>query len=128
MKKLLIVFFTFSFVFAQNIEVKLFSKLFTTLFNKKTVYIYSENKKYSDINSIFLKNVEDCNKADVVLGVSKYCKNKPHFLLDYYNYKDDPNALGAFYWRKGRPQLRLRKKIIDKLHLHISPDFKEFLE
>ncbi|GAB6073368.1 hypothetical protein [Nautilia lithotrophica] len=116
------------FISAQNIEIKLFSKLFTSLFNKKVIYIYTENPKYKKLNSIFLKNVNNCKKADIILGISKKCMNKPHFLLDYYNYIQDKNAIGAFYWRKGRPQLRLRKKIIQKYDLNILPEFKEFLE
>jgi hypothetical protein len=113
---------------AQNIEIKLFSKLFTTLFGKKTVSVYTENKRYQHIKSKFLKIVQDCDKSDIVLGVSKKCKDKPHFLLNYYSYKNDKNAIGAFYWRKGRPQLRLRKKSIKKYRLHMSDDFSEFLE
>ncbi|AZV46430.1 hypothetical protein C3L23_03850 [Nautilia sp. PV-1] len=129
MKKIILLFFIFSgMLFSQDIEVKLFSKLFTTLFNKKTVFVYTENKKYQNLQSIFLVNVKDCKKADIVLGISKKCKTKPHFLLDYYNYKKDKNAIGAFYWRKGRPQLRLRKKMILKYHLYISPEFEDYLE
>jgi len=63
-----------------------------------------------------------------VLGVSKKCKDKPHFLLDYYNYKNDKNAIGALYWRKGRPQLRLREDNIKKYNLIIAPSFSEYLE
>lgn len=115
-------------LFSQEIEVKLFARLFTSLFHKKTVYVYTENKKYQNLQSVFLINVKNCKKADIVLGVSKECKNKPHFLLDYYNYIKDKNALGAFYWRKGRPQLRLRKKIILKYHLYTAPEFEDYLE
>jgi len=115
-------------LYAQDTEVKLFTKLFTSLFNKKIVYVYTENPKYKKLHSIFLKNVDDCNKADIVLGISKACKNKPHFLLDYYEYKRHKNAIGAFYWRKGRPQLRLRKNMILKYKLTITPEFEEFLE
>jgi hypothetical protein len=110
------------------VEIKLFEKLFTGLFNKKTVYIYTKNKKYINIKSGYLINVDKCQKADLVLGISQTCKNKPVFLLDYYSYKENKNALGAFYWRKGRPQLRLRKKIIKKYHLQLLSEFREFAE
>ena len=128
MKKIIYLMIIAAVVSAQNIEVKLFSKLFTSLFDKKPVYVYTEVPKYQHLHNIFLKNTNVCSKADIVLGTSKHCNNKPKFLLDYYNYVEDKNALGAFYWRKGRPQLRLRKNIIEKYHLHIAPDFKEFLE
>ncbi|WP_456479792.1 hypothetical protein [Nautilia sp.] len=128
MKKFLWLLVFTSFLFSQNIELKLFSKLFTDLFNKKIVYIYTENSKFKNFHSIFLKKVNSCKDADIVLGLSKKCTGKPVFLLDYYDYINNKNALGAFYWRKGRPQLRLRKKVILKYHLHIAPEFKEFLE
>jgi len=116
-------------VFALNdTEIKLFEKLFTTLFQKDVVIVYSEQSRYKNLNTLHLKSVKNCYRADIVLGVSKYCKYKPHFLLNYYNYMDNSDAIGAFYWRKGRPQLRLRKKQILRWHLHISPEFKEFLE
>ena len=128
MKKVFLLVIFSIVVFAQNFEVKLFSELFTTLFNKKPVYIYTENKKYKTLHSLNLFVTNNCKKADIVLGVSEKCKDKPHFLLDYYNYKNDKNAIGALYWRKGRPQLRLREDNIKKYNLIIAPSFSEYLE
>jgi hypothetical protein len=114
-------------LFASNPEEKLFEKLFVTLFNKKPVYVLT-SKPYLIEGSKVLIPVHSCKKADIILGYfDTHCK-KPLFVLDYYVYKKDKNALGAFYWRKGRPQLRLREKIIKRYHLHISKDFEEYLE
>ena len=128
MRKLFLIIFIFTAVFAQNYEIKLFSQLFTVLFNKQPVYIYTENTKYKNIDSNFLKYTDICEKADLVLDKSHYCKNKPTFLLDYYDYVNDKNAIGAFYWRKGRPQLRLRRQNLLKYNLNISPEFKDYME
>lgn len=115
-------------VFALSSEEKfLLAHLFTELFHKPVVKIYSkEVKSFTPKNIILVKN---CNNADLILGKSndKNC-SKPVFVLDYYDYKNNKNAIGAFYWRKGRPQVRLRKKLILKYNLHITDDMKDFVE
>jgi hypothetical protein len=130
LKKFAIFLTAMVFLFAEDsMELQLFEKLFSKLFNKKTVFVYTK-PKYSKIfeDSKVIKLTKSCKKADLQFGV--YDKNctKPAFVLDYYIYKKHPDILGAFYWRKGRPQLRLRKKVIKKYNLHISKDFEDFLE
>lgn len=101
--------------------------LFKELFHKSIVKIYSKDVKNFISKDIVL--VKNCHNADLILGKT-YEKNcsKPVFVLDYYDYKNNKNVIGAFYWRKGRPQIRLRKKLILKFHLHITNDMKDFIE
>jgi hypothetical protein len=116
-------------LFAENEEKYLFEKLFQILFNKKIIKIYTNKKDVQIIkNSSVLKIVKSCENADLILNIPDMNCSKPLFVLDYYVYKNHPEAIGAFYWRKGRPQLRLRKKQIIKYHLYITKDFKDFLE
>jgi len=127
MKKVIILIISSVMLFASA-KIELFEKLFTTLFHKPVVYVLTNNDDIKYSTSKVLKIVNDCNEADIVIGdIDQNCK-KPRFLLDYYQFKKDKNAIGAFYWRKGRPQLRLRKDMIDKYHLYISKDFEDFLE
>ena len=121
MKKLIILFFI---IFVNANEIELFENLFPQLFQKKEIKIYTY--KYVKFNSSVLKKVNNCQSADIVLGEIK-C-DKPKFLLNYYNFKKDKKAIGAFYWRKGRPQLRLRKENILYYNLHLSKAFSEYLE
>jgi hypothetical protein len=115
-------------VLFASAKIELFEKLFTSLFNKPVVYVLTNNEDLKYSTSRVIKIVNQCDTADLIVGnIDKNC-SKPRFLLDYYQFKKDPNAIGAFYWRKGRPQLRLRKKIIKKYHLHVSKDFEDFLE
>jgi len=127
-KILIIISISITFLFSSQIEAKLYDKLFTTLFVKKIVKVYTENpeiKKLKFKNIIF---VDDCNKADVVIGkINKNC-SKPIFVLSFKDYRNMKNAVGAFYWRKGRPQLRLRFPVIKKYHLFLSNDFKDFID
>ena len=121
MKKLILL---LAIVIVNANEIELFENLFTQLFHKKEINIYT--KKYSYFNSRILKKVDSCKKADLVLG--ELDCNKPRFVLNYHNFKKDKMAIGAFYWRKGRPQLRLRKDNILKYHLYLSKEFSEYLE
>ena len=121
--------FFFIKLFGLSLEEKyLISNLFFELFNKPIIKVYSPKIRIDNINHI--KEVKCCKNADIVLGFDKNC-SKPQFVLNYYiykNYKKNENIIGAFYWRKGRPQIRLRKKILLKYHLRITNDMKDFLE
>ncbi len=119
----------FAGVVFASLESTLFQRLFTELFDKKPVYVYT-SAKYEKIlePSVNIIIVKSCKKADIQFGIVDRNCSKPVFVLDYYVYKKNPNILGAFYWRKGRPQLRLRRKIIEKYHLHICKDFEDYVE
>ncbi|QCI27911.1 hypothetical protein [Caminibacter pacificus] len=128
MKKVIILLFFSVVLLFASAKIELFEKLFSTLFQKPVVYVLTNNPDIKNANSRVLIVVKSCKKADVIIGdVDKNC-TKPRFLLDYYKFKNNKNAIGAFYWRKGRPQLRLRKKELEKYHLYISKEFEDFLE
>jgi len=123
LKKLVLILFSFISLFAFNSEMELFENLFGAMFKKQTIKVYT--KKYKNLGGR-LQVVHSCKKADIVLGDLE-CKNKPRFVLDYDEFKSYVDAIGGFYWRKGRPQLRLRKDKLEKYHLYISKEFEEYL-
>jgi len=127
LKKLVLFILSTVLLFASA-KLELFEKLFTTLFHKPVIYVLTNNDDIKYSSSNVLKVVKSCDKADIIIGNIDTNCTKPRFLLDYYQFKKDPEAIGAFYWRKGRPQLRLRKNVIEKYHLYISKDFEDFLE
>jgi len=121
LKKVFLVFFITTFVFATE-QSELFNNIFPELLHKNRIRVLTKLK----LDPKYFIIVNSCKKAELVIGDFK-C-NKPTFVLDYYEFKDNKNAIGAFYWRKGRPQLRFRKSNIDKYHLYISKDFEDYLE
>jgi len=123
LKKLVLIMVSYISLFAFNSEVELFENLFGVMFKKQIIKVYT--KKYKKLGGR-LKVVSSCKEADVVLGDVE-CENKPHFMLDYENFKHNKNAIGGFYWRKGRPQLRLRKENLMKYKLFVSKEFREYL-
>jgi hypothetical protein len=127
-KIIFIISISITFLFSSEIEAKLYDKLFTTLFSKNIVKIYTENPEIKKLKYKNIVFVDDCKKADIVIGKIKQKCNKPVFVLSFKDYKHQKNAIGAFYWRKGRPQLRLRWIVIKKYHLYLSNDFKDFVD
>jgi hypothetical protein len=55
------------------------------------------------------------------------CQDKPIFATNYRVYKKNQNAFGAFYWRKGRPQLKLNKERMQTLNLSLPNDLQKYI-
>jgi len=121
--KLLIIFIS-TILWAGNYEVKLYETIFTKLFHKKNINVYFQNHK--KINSKILKS-SSCKDADIVIitHLPNKCKNKPFFVTSYIDYINS-NAVGAFYWRKSRPQLRLNKKVIKTYNLYLDKSLQKY--
>jgi len=122
--RIIIYFLFFSFLYSNEYEIELYKEVFNSLFSKKV-------KVYSD-REIALNLVKDCLRADILLiydikNIPKKCTNKPLFVT---NYKDFLNtkAIGAFYWRKGRPQLKFKIKTILKYNLNLPDALKEYAQ
>ena len=130
MKAIYIIIVFTSYLFANSYEIKLYETIFTKLFNKPVIYLFVDKNKKEFKNSKVLKIVNNCKKADLVLLYdinNLKCKNKPLFVTSYIDFISS-NAIGAFYWRKGRPQLILNKKIIESYNLHLDKSLLKYLE
>ncbi len=133
MKKILIFFILCSSLFASydNYELKLYEKILPIIFTDNLV-VYADSHSMSIIkNSTILKTTLDCEKADLLIGENfnglyKRCQNKPIFSTSYRSYKNTKNAIGAFYWRKGRPQIKFKLDTMDKFNLQLPQTLREF--
>ena len=85
---------------------------------------------------IYKKNfiiVQDCKMADLII-LGKYndqnysSKNKPIIVLDYNLLKRYPDAVGAFYWQKGRPNVVMIAPRIKKMGIKLPVEFKGYVE
>lgn len=112
---------------------KLYDSLFHQLFAKPTIYVYTDT-----INeSLFLEEkhffvVSKCEDADIVFSSSdtrlQSCSNKPIFGTNYDDFKHRKNVIGVFYYRKGRPQLRLDQHYLNHFKLNINTSLTKYLE
>jgi len=133
MKYLIIFFISLSILFANdNYELKLYEKIIPSIFKHK-VYVYVDKKSEELLkNSDKFLIVDNCNNADILIGkyfdnLEDSCKNKPYFSTSYKSYKNNKNSFGAFYWRKGRPQIKFREEIIKKQNLTLPDSFSKYI-
>jgi len=129
LKHFLILFFCFSSLLSKNYELQLYETIFTNLFHKKTIKLYTDNPSLFYKNKVFVLQ-QNCLKADLLIisnfnKLPKKCLNKPIFTTSYKKYLDY-QVIGAFYWRKGRPQLKFNIKNLKKYKLFLNQTLKGY--
>ncbi|WP_457600641.1 hypothetical protein [Hydrogenivirga sp.] len=125
----------------QELEVRIIEKLFQDLLGKDEVKVFVVgDKRERYVNNIRkfsheLKVSPSCDDADIVLiagsyreGVSARCKNKPFFSTRREHAFSIRNCLGAFYWKKGRPNILLIKERLEERGIKLPPEYKKFIE
>ena len=131
MKRIIIIFVFFTTILNANnrYELKLYEKVLPFVFHKTPLIVFADK----DANEILkyskkFKIVTKCKKAVVILIGSDFldipdeCKDKPIFSTSYRSFKNSENSFGAFYWRKGRPQIKFKNKVLEKYNLTL-PNF-----
>jgi len=134
-KKIIVtIFFLFSFLNANdNITLKLYEKVLTSIFHSQTIKVFvDEQSKEILKNSDVFEIVDSCDKSVVVLvgsfsTLANSCENKPIFSTSYRAFKHTPNSFGAYYWRKGRPQLKFKREALDKYHLSLPFTLERYI-
>ena len=137
MKKILIICTFISVILSasNNYELSLYEKVLPTIFIKTPIRVFVDKEmeellKHSDK----FKIVHTCNKSIVILignnfsNLPEVCKDKPFFTTSYKSFKNDENSFGAFYWRKGRPQIRFKKHVVDRYNLKLPYSLKKYIK
>jgi len=125
--------FTITSVFSSaNYELNLYEKVIPAIFKQNNLKIYvdedaKEILKYSKIFTI----VENCDNALLLIGdsfpnMTKGCLKKPVFSSSYESFMINKNSFGAFYWRKSRPQIKFKSKVIHRYNLTLPKSLKRF--
>ena len=137
MKKLLIIIlllFNISLFADNDYELKFYEKVLPLIFNAKHLIVYSDSKTKDILkhSKVFLLT-DDCNKANLLIGkkfdnIPNSCDGIPIFSTCYSGYKNMQNSFGAFYWRKGRPQLKFKKDKFQELNLHIPHSLEKYVK
>jgi len=116
-------------------EQKLYESILPKIFHKNNVQIFINNNEAKKIlqTSNILTIVQKCTDADILIGNSfkkeeSSCQKKPSFALDYRAYKRSKNAIGAFYWRKGRPQITFNKDAFEYHKLTIPKSLQKYVQ
>ena len=133
MKKTIIIFiFIIHNLFANDsYESKLYEKILPMILKQNNINIFADKEtKFFLKNSSIFNIVYSCDDADLLVGKSildfpQDCKHKPIFATSY-RFFNNKNSFGAFYWRKGRPQIKFKLSVIEKFNLYLPQNFKKY--
>ena len=124
MKRLLLLLTTFTVLQAQESDIKLHAKMMdklaTDIINKEQISIYDPTYGRSYVTYLNRSNtVNTCSDSDIAIVSSpaqiQGCKNQIILVTKYTLLNTIPDAVGAFYWQKGRPNLVfIRSRLIEK--------------
>lgn len=99
------------------IRAQIIEKIISNISINEVITVWSDNKELiaEFRKSSNLITTDDCDKANIVVVEDakniedEDCKNKPIFVLNYNLLKDLPESFGAFFWKKGRPNIVIIK-------------------
>jgi hypothetical protein len=103
-----------------KIHAKMMDKLAVDILQKEKIKIYDPLNSRNYANYLTHSTIVDgCEDADIaVVSIPKQtngCKNKIILVTKYDLLNEIPDAIGAFYWQKGRPNLVfIRSRLIEK--------------
>lgn len=120
---------------ADNYELKLYEKVLPLFFEKEPIRVYADK----DTSKVLQKSskfqiIEQCdNSVHLLIGrsfpdLSDTCRKKPLFSTSYRVYRSQKNSFGAFYWRKGRPQLKFKKHVLEYFKIKIPKNLARYVE
>ncbi|MEA2100001.1 MAG: hypothetical protein U9P72_07715 [Campylobacterota bacterium] len=136
MKKLIILILLAANIIAStsDVELKIYKNILSSIFpNKKAIKVWSDNSKkkklFDKIDKVEI--VSNQNSADILI----LYKQKPQtsdkivFIGTYRLLKKyHKEAIGGFYWQKGRPNLLFLRKNLNSHNIHLSKDLEKFIE
>lgn len=136
MIKYLLFSFLLTFVLSanENYELKLYEKVLPSIFKSKNISVYTDTYNKTILEkSLIIQIKETCHSADLIIAkkitnIDPICREIPYFSTSYRSYINSTNSIGAFYWRKGRPQLKLNIKAIKKFNLTIPENLKKYAQ
>lgn len=121
MKTIILTLFLTISLFASDskdaIRAQIIEKIISNISINEVITVWSDNKEliaaFKKSNHII--TTDNCDKANIIVVEdaknirNKDCKSKPVFVLNYSLLKDVPESFGAFFWKKGRPNIVLIK-------------------
>ena len=113
-------------------ELKLYEKILPAIFKDTQIVIYGDddaNKILAQSNIFVLTS--KCETATLLFGkdfdsLEKACTKIPLFTTNYHSFKNMPNSIGAFYWRKGRPQIIFNLDTLLLFNIELPNNLKKY--
>ena len=140
MKKIIFLFlFVISSIFASDSSDKLRTDIVKSIVmgikNSESMTIWSDDDKIMKAlrSSDKFEVVDNCSDAKLVIlnkkaNLPKNIEHKHIFVLDYNLLRKIPDSFGAFFWKKGRPNIVFLKPRVEKHSLELSANLTPYLE
>jgi len=124
---------------ARELRIRILGALAHTVTGKSLPYVYLDepNIKNLDTKKYGFILIQQCKKADVIFThkadtILKECPtldDKMLFTLSYRDYiTHEEQAIGAFFWQKGRPNIILNKRLIQHYHIQLPQEYDKYVE
>lgn len=148
MKKILIFLLLFGGCLSaleRESTLKIYHQIFGALAPKPVIRIYTSDRKYREVfmHSEKLLLSKGFEESDIILitdeatlervlkkkalGEFEWDKRPVLFVTDYHLLEKSSDAVGAFYWRKGRSQLLFIKNRLDRYRIVLPEEYNDFL-
>ena len=127
--------FLFNNLLASDIkwESLILEKMLTSMSSKNKVLIYTKSPKMKKIVERLINTkvrvTNNCKRADFALlakDEKKTC-DKPEIVFNYRGYMHDEDAVGVFFWQKGRPTIRFSLKRLAHFNLQVRGELSKFV-
>jgi len=112
-------------------EAAILEKMLTSMTEKNEIKVYAHDKSLYQVCKEMrnISKVNNCNKADFILAEKELqtsCK-KPKIVFNYNEFKNNPYAVGVFFWQKGRPTIRFSSKRLKNFGLQVEGELAKFV-
>jgi hypothetical protein len=119
-----------------DLEYKILKKIYIDITgkNRPTVRLVGFSEEMEKIFKNETNLSVSCDDADIIIigesveKIPNNCGDAPIFSRNYKLYKSDSRVVGAFYWKKGRPNIVLNKKRVKELGTVISEPLKRYCD
>ena len=117
-----------------EIERKIYTTLFQAIFTEvKHVKIWSDEPSKVEIfkKIKILSIVQDKKQADILMIFHTHdiVDKKIKFVGTYELLKDyQKDAIGGFFWQKGRPNILFLQENLEKYHIDLSNKFQNYIK
>ena len=133
-KILFLLFFTVTFSLSSQISIstKIVGKIIYALNSDAKIWINKKTNYKDVVDTSVLNIVNYCNDANIVMINSNKtipinCKDLPIVTFDYNLLSKNKNAVAAFFWKRGRPNIIFIKDRLDKFNISIPNKYQSYL-
>ena len=118
-----------------GLKVEILKKIVSGIENSEKMKIWSDDPQ---IMVAFRSGEQfnatgECKEADIVIlakkeNLLKECLNRNIFVLSYELLIDVPESFGAFFWKKGRPNIVFIEPRLKESALELSTELMPYME